>query len=306
MATLDERNSSSKRVQLRCRECGSDVRPAASCPACGAPAGPGLPTAVAGSGPLSRAEAARLQSRAHIPDELRRAWDQPPEQRPASAARTEEVLGHRQSAAHAKAHRKARHGRALLVVAAAVVVVAGGVAILVTRTTTQHQQASLTPPTLTPTTRAPAQSLPFVAAFPSTPSTTQTRLTLDKVPYTATLYSAVGGGSAVTVGVFPFPLGRYGRFDARAFLTSVVERGDLGTHARLRVSGVTTVQGLPATWVASTAGGGTSAVFGVVVLDGHIAYELLASGPATTVTATFHHVLDGFKIISPSSGVAAY
>jgi hypothetical protein len=57
--------------------------------------------------------------------------------------------------------------------------------------------------------------------------------------------------------------------------------------------------------MAATANGGNEAAFGVGILDGHILYELLVTGPSTTINGTFQAALKDFRINNPSAGIVA-
>jgi hypothetical protein len=198
------------------------------------------------------------------------------------------------------------HLRVWLVAIAVLAVAAIGGPILANELSSHSQQNQLDAPALTSPQRYEASGLPFVAEFPSAPSVGHVHLALVRAPYTATIYTADSGSSAVTVGVYPFPLGKLGRFSAGTFIHTVISHGALASRPTLRERGATEIQGLPAAFLASTHDGGALADFGVMVLDGHVAYEILVSGPATTVDTTFQHVMSTFRIVDPADGMVRY
>jgi len=140
----------------------------------------------------------------------------------------------------------------------------------------------------------------FAADFPSTPSVTRFRSSLGGKPYTATFFSAASHSFDMVVGVYPFPIGKPVT-SARTFL----RRELTGPHhspvsVRLRPGTSTTVQGLPSVWLAPTLDAGSMASFGVIVLDGHVAYEIVVKGPSSTADATLKRTLLAFRIVDPA------
>lgn len=146
---------------------------------------------------------------------------------------------------------------------------------------------------------------PFVASFPSHPAVSRVSTSLMRSKYTATVYSAVTNGSDVTVGVYPFPLG-VPKMSANTFLRTFVSQQGVRRVTGALMGSSQTFQGLPAVSFAQTSNGGNMADFGTVVLDGHVAYVVLVSGPATTVTSAFQHALRSFRIVDPARGIVKY
>jgi hypothetical protein len=107
------------------------------------------------------------------------------------------------------------------------------------------------------------------------------------------------------VKVSPFPIGKP-MGTVQTFLRRLAGRQVSTKGVPLHSGATTKVQGLPAVWIASTSEGGNFGTFGVIILDGHVAFEVIVGGPAATVTSTFSHVIHGFRIIDPSRGVVIF
>jgi len=150
----------------------------------------------------------------------------------------------------------------------------------------------------------------FAAEFPSAPAVERVPSSLDGKPYTATVYSAVSLSATMTVGVYPFPLGPSSlgqTMSARGFLRrEVTGSGFSPANGLLRPTNSATLQGLPGLWLATSFDGGNSASFGVIVLDGHVAYEVVVTGPATTVNTSFRQVLHTFRIIDQGRAIVKF
>jgi hypothetical protein len=116
----------------------------------------------------------------------------------------------------------------------------------------------------------------------------------------------MSGATDVTVGVYPFPIG-VPKMSGRAFLHVFASHpGSAPGGASLGSGRSTTIQGLPALWLAATTGGGTSAGRSVLVLDGHVAYQILVTGPATSVTTTLGQIVRSFKILDPNRAILRF
>lgn len=315
----------------RCAVCDADVLFLSVCPACGSPTGnataaaapgavaasvaaPAAAAAAAGPGArmgqmVSFADAARARNKTALPDELIKAWQPVP---PVRHPRRDEFVAASSSSRWRGGSRRSR----ILAAAAAIVVAAAAVGVQLSHGTVappghdalthgtapaaRSTHASGSGPAMS---RYEAAGMPFSAAFPSAASMSRQHLRLLHLPYVATSYTSISAGTMVSVGVYPLPI----RFGARV---------PLGTFVRsfLRLSGVvppgskvsaghmTKLQGLDSVMVAGTADGGLSATFGAIVLDGHIVYEVLATGPATSVDQTFQKFLARFRIADPALG----
>ena len=267
---------------------------------------------------MSVAEAARAQSKAVIPAELTRAWGGSRDRRPTESAKPDDFVGHQRSA---PVSRRISWSWARWVALGVVLLAAVGVgAVLLTRSgsTTSAppaSQPSATSPAASPSGGQPAPppahvyaagGLPFAATFASTPSVTHFRASLVGTPYTATTYSGTDDASVVSVSVFPFPLG-LPSMSGQAFLRVFANHLGAGPDgSSTREGRLTTFRHLPALWLAGAAKGGTIAAFGLVVLDGHVAYELQVAGPSTSVTTTFHRVLGSFRVVDPARGIVKF
>ncbi|MGH9172120.1 MAG: hypothetical protein ACRD0Z_14825 [Acidimicrobiales bacterium] len=230
-----------------------------------------------------------------IPDELTKAWDRPGHaNRRAARAKDEFALGDGRSKTSSALHSRTL---SLVVVAAlALAAVAAGAILLVRHSS--HESAAPAAPS------APgvysAGRWTFTASFPVTPASVQSSATLYGRRYTVTTFSSTSGQDAESVSVFPFPVGRP-TGDADAFLrTFVAQNSSPAAVGKVTPGKAARVQGLPALWLASSANGGTSAMFGVVILDGHVAWEIIETGPSTTVTMGFQQALKTFRIADPA------
>ncbi len=211
-----------------------------------------------------------------MPPELLKAWDAPKERvRPARTQDTWTSSGHSNPVGGVRLSRVA----VTLGIVIAIAALAAGTLVL-------HR--SVNPKDAAPATYA-AGRYSFVAAFPTAPMVTSVRARFDGKPYTETMYAASDGSTYSSVRVFPFPIGSP-RTSAFTFLRRFVARNHAGPRGgSLRAGRTTMVQGLPSLWLADAFDGGNTAFFGVIVLDGHVAYELIEMGPATTVNMDFGH-----------------
>jgi hypothetical protein len=302
----------------RCAVCDADVLFLAVCPACGSPTGSeGLPPPRPAAPPpvawppaavdgghqmatmVSFADAARKRNQGALPDQLVRAWAPPPGAVVSRSSSADDF-------AVARRHRTlvpARKGRVLLGVAVAVALAtalglqlshlgrpaAGG--------TPTHGSAPAAP------SRYEAGGLPFTAAFPVAPTLSHEHLSLLGLGYVASSYTAESSGTVLSVGVYPLPVGFGHPVPAATFVRTFLRLDGVeppGTS--VSAGAMTKIQGLDAAMLAGTADGGRVATFGAIVLDGHIVYELLATGPATTVDRTFGTFLAHFRIVDPALG----
>jgi hypothetical protein len=299
MSTVRALETNPNRSLQVCAVCDADVLFLTTCPACGTPTGstvaPARTTGQTGQ-VLSYAEAARARSRTPLPDELTRAWQAPaPRTRPATKSDDWTASGSGRK-------RTLRLARPLAAIGA-LLVVALGISVAVTQLADHHSNSLLSPPALTPPQRYVTSGLPFEATFPATPVVSHDQLLLLKLPYTATVYSATSGSSTVSIGVYPLPLGKAGHFSVRDFVRSFLAASDsTPAGTTLKAEGITKVHGMAEVSLATTTSGGRSAGFGTLVLDGHIAYEILAIGPASTVDSTFQQVMRHFRIVNPALG----
>jgi len=191
--------------------------------------------------------------------------------------------------------------------AAAAVVVAGVIALMTTNHVGPPSTKAPQPFHAGPPKRYDAGGWIFTADFPSSPSVVRLRTSLDGTPYIATFYSAVSSSVDMNVAVYPYPLGKPSSVSAATFLRrAVTSAGQSPVHRKLQPGTSTNVQGLPALWLAATFDGGTMASFGVIVLDGHVAYEIVLSGPSTTINASFRQALDAFRIVDPAKGIVKF
>lgn len=146
----------------------------------------------------------------------------------------------------------------------------------------------------------------FAAAFPAPPTATRLQESLDGKPYVATFFSSASATVDMNVGVYPYPLGKPG-VGADTFLRRALTTiRHSPVHQGLQPGKSTQVQGLPAIWLAATFDGGNMASFGVIVLDGHVAYEVVLTGPSTTINGSFRQALGAFKILDPARGIVAF
>jgi hypothetical protein len=236
-----------------------------------------------------------------LPQELVRAWDRPaPANRRLVRAKDDFAVG----TGGSRVSKKSR-SRALAIAAA--VALAGSAFVAGTSLLRSHSSPQGSAPTAPVLPDAPgiysAGAWTFTAKFPATPVSVRAGARLDGKGYTVTTFSASVGASNTSVSVFPFPIGKVST-DAGTFLRHFVKTNDSAPNGgTLKAGKSTTVQGYPALWIASTFDGGNSAMFGVVVLDGHVAWELIEMGPATTVTTSFQEELQGFHISDPSKAI---
>jgi hypothetical protein len=147
-----------------------------------------------------------------------------------------------------------------------------------------------------------ASGLPFAAEFPASPTKTQQHLHLLNVPFTATTYTSTSGSTTESVGVYPLPLGNGAHFDLANFVHAFLGMDPSSTT--LTPGPTTTFQGMKAVPLAATSSGGNEAFFGLLVLDGHVVYEVLVSGPATTVDTDWHAALAKFRVVHPALGTS--
>jgi hypothetical protein len=326
---------------LRCRACDADVLFLSTCPNCGAPtnrdsyekpskrgggrSGGGVSAAVAGGGMRGSASAgsasgaggrtggsstaggssggssaaggrtggsstAGAADRNAIPAALLRAWEQP------KAFKGPSRLG------------QVRWRKLGAVSALIIVLGVAGAAVAITRAAHPPTAATSSPVTrpaaITPRIFA-GEGFPFIAQFPVTPVISSQQAVFAGRSYTETTYTGSSLQSDVVVTVSPFPIGKP-MWTAQTFLRRLAGRQVSTKGVRLRSGATTKVQGLPAVWIASTSEGGNFGTFGVIILDGHVAFEVIVGGPATTVTFTFSHVMHGFRIIDPSRGVVIF
>ncbi|HEV8064469.1 MAG TPA: hypothetical protein VGP46_06540 [Acidimicrobiales bacterium] len=236
--------------------------------------------------------------KSQLPEELVRAWDRPSQtDRRSTRAKDEFVVG--------GGRRRVFGSRALLITA--VVVLAGAGAYAATTGLGHHSTPGVSAPTAPQLPGAPgiyhAGPWVFTAKFPTNPVSVHAGARLGGKPYTLTTFSAAVGTSDTSVTVFPFPIGKLST-SADAFLRHFVSHDAAAPNGgTLKAGKSTRVQGFPALWIASTFDGGNSAMFGVVVLDGHVAWELMEMGPATTVTTSFQQELKSFRISDPGKAI---
>ncbi len=299
MSTIRTLETSPSRRHQVCAVCDADVLFLPKCPACGTPTGSTVapPSAGGQTGQvLSYAEAARARSRTVLPDELTRAW-QPPAPSGRAAHRSDDW-----TASGSAAKRTLRRARPLAAIAV-VLAIAIAISIAVTQASDHHTASVLSPPVLSSPQRYVATGLPFEATFPTKPVVSHDQLRLLNLPYTATVYSATAGSSTVSIGIYPLPLGKPGHFSVGAFVRNFLGAGGVTpAGTTLSSDGITKVDGMATVFLAATTDGGASAGFGRLVLDGHIAYEILAIGPATTIDSTFQQVMRHFRIVNPALG----
>jgi hypothetical protein len=226
-----------------------------------------------------------------IPAALLRAWEQP------KASKGPSRLG------------QVRWRKLGAVSALIVVLGVAGATVAITRAAhppTAATSSPLTRPAAATTPRIFAgEGFPFIAQFPVTPVISSQQAVFAGRSYTETTYTGSSLRSDVVVTVRPFPIGKP-MGTAQTFLRRLAGRQVSTKGVRLRSGATTKVQGLPAVWIASTSEGGNFGTFGVIILDGHVAFEVIVGGPATTVTFTFSHVMHGFRIIDPSRGVVIF
>jgi hypothetical protein len=189
--------------------------------------------------------------------------------------------------------------------ALAIVVVLAGVTggLMAAMTTSPPRPRSL--PSVKATPRYDAGGWIFAANFPAAPSVTRLPTSLSGKRYTTTFYSAVSVKFDMVVGVYPFPIGKP-TTSALTFLRHAVTRPRHSpVSVRLRPGTSTTVQGFPSVWLAPTSDGRNTTSYGVIVLDGHVAYEIVVKGPSSTADASFRLALRTFRIVNPSRAVVA-
>lgn len=305
----------------RCRVCDADVLFLATCPACGTPTRADTPLAVvpapskqddlsdersAETIRLSFAEAARARAKAHapLPQELLRAWQPVPDRSQPAAKPDEWLSATRRGRVKGQAKLSSKR-RNWLIGLAVLAVVAIGTPLGLKEFSANNAQHKLSAPALIPEQTYTPGGYPISARFPTVPSVVRVPLSLAGSSYTATIYTSTSGSTAVTIGVYPFPIGKLTTTSPAAFLRGFIKGGAIST-AHLHDGGQTVVEGLPAARLAATIHGGTLADFGVMVLDGHYAVEVLASGPATTVDKTFQQVMSNFRIDEPQKGIVSF
>jgi hypothetical protein len=180
-----------------------------------------------------------------------------------------------------------------------VLALAGGAVALMT---TSHEA---TPPVAGrgTTPRYDAGGWVFSADFPSAPTVTHFSSSLGGQPYTVTLYSSVSARDDMIVGVYPFPVGK-ATMSAATFLRREItdaHRSPVKVHLQPGTS--TTVQGLPSVRLATKFDGASTSSLGVVILDGHVAYEIVVTGPSSTVGTGFRQALSSFRIVDPARAI---
>jgi hypothetical protein len=187
---------------------------------------------------------------------------------------------------------RSRLGRTLAIVLA-LAIVTGGVMVAMAMSRPSLPSAAAPP-------RYDAGGWTFSVDFPSAPSVTRFRTSLGGKPFTATFFSAVSGKFDMVVGVYPFPIGKP-TTSAQTFLRrEVTNPRHSPVSGRLRPGPSTTVQGFPSVWLAPTLDGGRTASFGVIVLDGHVGYEIVVKGPSSAAEARLRQALRTFRILDPS------
>lgn len=298
----------------RCRQCDADVLFLSTCPHCGASTGkpeppvlrqtaavPPVPAVIV---PPALAESARPQNRAvksGLPVELTRAWQGPQDRR----SRTDEWTAAREGERGHNLASKGSHqvtSKRLLGAVFAALVALGAVAVGVSVAThTQQPVQSLTrvPQTFN------AAGWVFQANFPSTPSAARLGASLYGKHYTETFYTSTSATDDMTVAVVPFPVGMP-TMSADAFLRGFVGKAPKAGGGHLRTGRATEIQGLPSLWLAATGDGGNMATFGVVILDGHVAYEILVTGSAVSVNTAFSAAVHSFRIVDPAKGIVKF
>ncbi|MHB8243733.1 MAG: hypothetical protein ACYDGN_00065 [Acidimicrobiales bacterium] len=306
MSIVGARNSSGASDRQRCGICDADVLFLTVCPACGAPVGsrvPVLTDAASSERPQparvsSFAEVARAQSRTPLPEQLIRAWE-PPGPRRTPPRPDEWTSGGKRR--HLRRTTSVPRSRLSVVLLIALVVLGGSIAALQLSNRAGHGR--LGPPMLTSPRIYDMSGNPFQAAFPSHPTTRALPLHLLRLRYTASLYSSISGSSTVMVGVYPLPVGNPKNFRSGPLIrTLLATAGSVSAGTTLHGGVSATIQGLRSEWIATTTSGGQRSSFGVLVLDGHVVYEVLVTGPATTADITFHRFLRHFKITNPAGG----
>ncbi len=228
-----------------------------------------------------------------VPPELAGAWEPQPQP---STARSQDNWSAGGRSSIAIGVRMPRLAVCLVIVLAMAAVAAGTIALH-----RSNHPAQASPQTYS------VGRYKFVASFPTAPAVTSIAARFDRLSYTETIYSAYQGSSYSSVEVFPFPIGKPKKTTADAFLRRFVARSRTGPGgARLTPGRATTVQGLPSLWLAAAFNGGNTAFFGVIVLDGHVAYELVEMGPATTVNTDFERSLQTFRIVDPGTAFVRF
>jgi hypothetical protein len=303
----------------RCAVCDADVLFLVVCPACGSPTGndgrtpppPPAPPPVAWppagvdggakTGTMvSFADAARIRNGGALPDRLVQAWAPVPGTGMSPSASGDDFAVARRRRTTLVSSRSG------LVVLGVVVVVALAAALGLQLAHLGRQPADGIPPQGSnppAVSRYEAGGLPFTAAFPVAPTLSHERLSLLGLGYVASSYTAESSGTVLSVGVYPLPVG-FGTPVPAATLVRNFLRLDGAEPSGTSVSAgaMTKIDGLDAAMLAGTADGGRVASFGALVLDGHVVYELLVTGPATTVDQTFGTFLARFRIVDPELG----
>lgn len=246
-------------------------------------------------------DAARARQKSGLPEELLRAWQPPATDR--RSPKSDDW-----SSTNGAGTQVRRLRRPLALLAAAAVVIAGA-SIAAVELTSHGNPLSSTgtgsggAPKFAAPARYHARGFPFVASFPSKPTVSHQKLHLLRLPYTATTYTAQDGSTSISVGVYPLPVGNPLNYHLHQFVHAFVNTsGTAPAGATVHAGAVSTFQGVKAVSLAGTADGGTSAGFGLIVLDGHVAYEILAIGPSSSVDSTFRSALKHFRIVKPSLG----
>ncbi len=285
----------------RCRVCDADILFLSTCPACGAPAdtaptpdgalhraGPG-PVPATGSAQVVRlGDATRPRSR--TPQAAGRA---PARAAPASSGRPTRPPDEWTAAAPARTGGAKRLTAALGLVA----VLAIGAGLVASGLSSRARQQGATPSLLAPRSFR-AGGFPFTAALPSAPAASHNHLRLAAKGYVATVYSSASDGVTVSIGVYPFPVGSPAGFHLRSFVSAFLTKS--AQHGTLSMARTTRFDGVKAVRLAGV--GGRTGGIGMVVLDGHVAYEVLVLGPSSLAVPLFHEVMAHFRIAHPSLG----
>jgi len=304
--------------EQRCRVCDADMLFLSSCVFCGTPVGEVRPPA------LLVPVGARVASRGAIPDELTRAWalkertqrSHPGSRRgrvggvgPTESVRTPVAAPDGWLAATRRSRRLGDVSRSRWALAIVLALGVAAAAVMASMTTGQLSPPSAGAPQghhAEAPQRYDAGGWTFAADFPSAPSVVRLRSSLDGRPYIATFYSAVSPKADMDVGVYPYPIGKP-TMSALTFLRrESTGAGRSPVRVRLRPRATTTFQGLPALWLATTSDGGNKASFGVIVLDGHVAYEVVLTGPSSTVNESFQQALKTFRIVDPARAMVPF
>ncbi len=279
----------------RCRVCDADILFLSSCPACGAPSDSPPKGALdpAGAGPAVAAGSV-------LGDGARSRTPQPAGRPPLSPVPGSSGRPMRPSDEWTTAADRAVTGRArrLTIALGLVAALAVGAGLVASGLTSRIRQPGATP-NLLPPRLFRGGGFPFTASLPSAPATSHTRLVLANRRYVATVYSSAAGGVTASIGVYPFPVGSPARFHLRSFVSAFLAKGS-AQRGGLSMARTTRVEGMKA--VPLTGVGGRAGGIGMVVLDGHVAYEVLVLGPSRLAAPLFREVMAHFRVAHPSLG----